>query len=49
MYVVATAAAGGFGVTSVEVVPSIATKRNYNGGGIVKSILCPDNCNMEEV
>ena len=36
-------------VTSVELVPSIATKRNYNGGGIVKSILWPDNCNMEEV
>ena len=34
---------------SFEVLSSIATNRNYNGGAIVKSILWPDNCNMEEV
>ena len=51
MYAVATAAEGALvvGVTSVEVVPSIATQCKYNGGGIVKFVLCPDNCNMEEV
>ena len=39
----------GLDVTSLEVLPSIATQCKYNGGGIVEFVLCPDNCNMEEV